>query len=320
MRSCEVFCGLLLLLLPITGCSCTPQHRQPKTHGNEIARSVASAFEPQPSRVFLAKGALGNLLTHLDYDAQKYSYHCDHAADGASLRCWNSDRTSAVVIHKGSQARVLATPQGAFLDDHDNLIAWRDWYGRRECDNTVSFQGGIVLFAPELCVDSGGRYLCYGGDYYDYTTHAKQTTPIKLAFVGDPLKPVAISKLQGLLAGVFADGNRIYIVAQDSGHLLCEEYERDGPAVAKKREFEIRPPAKLAVAWVVPADYDPITGSFLVQVGRDLPLLGGPIWYVYDIKTDKFREIGIFEGYAGFLDREIFDRALEDASTRPSRP
>jgi hypothetical protein len=223
------------------------------------------------------------------------------------------------VIRKGQQPRTVATQAGAFLDDQDNVIAWRGWYGKSECDNKVTLQSGKVIFAPSFDVDSASRLFCYGGDYYDYKAGTKRTDPIRIASIDDPENTRATSELQGLLAGVFTAGNNIYVVARDSNRLVCEEYERDGSAVARKRRFDISPPAKLAVAWLVPADFDPVFGSFLVEVGRDLPLLGGPLWYVYDIKTGQFRKVGVFEGYAGFLDPHLFDRTLEGLSSQPSQ-
>ncbi len=63
-------------------------------------------------------------------------------------------------------------------------------------------------------------------------------------------------------------------------------------------------------AHIVPMDFDPQTLRFLMKADREMPARG-PVWYTYDVKTDHLEKIGTFHGYAGFLDPNIFDRAME---------
>jgi len=54
----------------------------------------------------------------------------------------------------------------------------------------------------------------------------------------------------------------------------------------------------------------------LTTAWRDMPL-GGYVAYVYTVKTDKWRKLGVRRG-GMFLDRHIFDRTLEGVATQPS--
>jgi len=315
MQSCTIRWGLCLVLLSaLGGVGCSSARGREGAPERDLARSVLSGFEPAPSRLFVAESRLGMLLDRLGYDANLYAYDCDHPSDGTALRCWNRDRTQAVLIRKGQPPRLVTTPPGAFLDDQDHVVAWRSGFGRTECDAKVSLRGGRTIFAPNFRMDADGHYFVYGGDYYDYQANARRTCPIRWARVDRPEGDPVTTGLTGSAAGVFAAGKTLYIVARDDDRLRCEAYEQDGPTVSRIRSFDLHPPATWAVAWVVPADFDAASRTFLIKVGRDLPPLGGPLWYLYDLSGNRFRKVGVFEGYAGFLDRHLFDRSLEESA------
>ena len=305
----KTFLGVLSVFLAIGGIGCYWENNWTNIDRNEMVKYFSSGFKLSPSNLFIDNGRIVKLLTCSGYDANKYSYYCDHSSDGTLLRCWNYDRTSAVVIQHKQKPMIVTTPERAFLDDHNNVVAYVA--ADLTYSSKVTCANGTEIIAPNFILSAEGRVFCYGGNFYDHKTGTIKTFPIKLAFVESPSNPVATSELKGLLAGVFVAGNNIYVVTRDSEHCLCEEYERDGFSVVRKRRFEIVPPSAI-ISWVIPADFDPVSRSFLIKVGRDLPLLGGPVWYVYDIKTGKFREVGVFDGYAAFLDRCIFDRMLEE--------
>ena len=153
--------------------------------------------------------------------------------------------------------------------------------------------------------------------------------PIRIAAVNEPEQPLVTSRIRGgLLEGIYVTKQAVYITArtwpkgETCNDLVCEEYSRSGSNLVFKRQFKLRSPARLATVNFVPEDFDPGACSFLLSVSREPPvsmILGPKTWYVYEVKTARFRKVGAFEGYAGYLDRHIFDRALEGTATRPSR-
>jgi hypothetical protein len=221
------------------------------------------------------------------------------------------------VFARGKTPTLVETPRWAYLDDDNRPVAW---YGGDASDYTINFRNGIKLFLPGFHLDSGGQLFCYGGNYYDYAAGKARELPIQISAVGNPKTAVAKSELKGLIGNIFTTDKKVFLILLFQDHVICEEFTREQNALERSRQFEIRPPTKAAVEYVVVEDYDPTSGSFLVKVGRHLPLLGGPLWFVYDPDTGDFRKVGVFEGYAGFLDRDIFDKALDQASTLPLRP
>jgi len=313
------------LVLAVLAClaagGCPPSPVRHVQGAAQVRKAVLSGFENPPSRLFISRGRLSLILEHLGYHPNRYSCGCDRSSDGISVRQWNSGRTEAVVITKGQPARVITTPPGAFLDDRNATIAWRT---NDASDHKITFAGGKEVFAPGFRPDSSGRFFCYGGRYYDYEARVGCAMPIRLASVDAPDKILATSRLQGLLAALYVTDAAVFIVVRSDGgawpnDLTCEEYACQDGGVVRKRQFTLRSPSRFVGVGVnfVPEDFDPVSRAFLVKVSRDMPL-GSNIWYVYDLRTGRFRRVGVFEGYAGFLDRGIFDRALEGPSTRPS--
>ena len=301
---------LMVLLLTANCCCCSPQ---PPQRGEELVEWISRGFEKPPSRLFISDGRLAQLVAYLGYDPVKYSIDCDRSTDGTSVRCWNRGRTSAVLIAMAQPARVLSTPAGAFLDDHNDVVAW---YGENAGDHKITFRGGKAIFAPNFQLDSTGSYFCYGGIYFDYEANASRTAPVQLASVEDPGRPIVTCQLHGTPAGLYVTASVVLVVSrsrtgQMPNVLVCEEYARDNSGLVFRRQFELRSPAKLGCVNFVPEDFDPLSLSLLVKVSRDMPL-GSNIWYVYGVKTGWFRKVGVFEGYAGFIDRHIFDESLEE--------
>ena len=100
-----MYCAVNLMIGMIgAGCACEPRGVSQDTA--TIRVSMLSGFEDSSSRLYVSKGRLYTLMSYLGYDAGKYSRGCDHTSDGTSLRLWNYDRTSAVVITKGQQAHL----------------------------------------------------------------------------------------------------------------------------------------------------------------------------------------------------------------------
>ncbi|MDY7010446.1 MAG: hypothetical protein SVV80_06790 [Planctomycetota bacterium] len=316
--------NILLVLLLIGGCSCSPELAKQGENRAQLVSSILSGFERPPSRLFISRGRQGRILEYLGYDKNNYLRDCDHSSDGTSLRLWNYARTSAVVITKEQQARIISTPPGAFLNDRNDVVAW---YGESAEDHKITFRSGKVVFAPNFHLDHSGRFFCYGGGYYDYAAKARREIPIRIATVDDPEKPLATSQIPGgLLEGICVTKHTVYIMARTwpegkvRNDLVCKEYARDGCDLVFRRQFVLRSPARAATVNFLPEDFDSASCSFLLSVSRDLPLaliLGPKTWYVYEVKTGRFRKVGVFEGYAGFLDRHIFDRALEESHEQP---
>jgi len=267
-------CGAIgvMFVLVIGGCACAPSDTAQSAA--TIKAEVLSGFGYQPSRLFVSNGRLHKLASALGYDSNEYSYYCDHSSDGTSVRLWNYDRTSAVIINKGQQARVISTPPRAFLDDRNDVVAW---YGESAEDNKVTFNNGGVLFAPNFSLDSSGRFFCYGGRYYDYAAKTKREMPICIAAVSQTEKPLAMSRIRdGLLEGIYVTKHAVYIMARTwrkgevRNDLVCEEYTRGQDSLVFRRQFELRSPAKVAAVNFVPEDFDSESCSFLLSVSRDL--------------------------------------------------
>jgi hypothetical protein len=322
---------ILLVLLLIGGVGCSSEQVKPEDKMAKLASSIAGGFEKLPSRLFVDKGRLGRLLANLGYAEEYYSYYCDQSSDGTSLRLWNSDRTGAILVSKGQPARIISTPAGAFLDDNNDVAAW---YGKNGENHEITFKNGKVLFAPRFCLDRSGKYFCYGGTYYDYAIKSRKEIPIQISSIAKPEKLLATSKIQkGLLEGIYVMEHTVYIMVRTwpegemRNDLVCEEYARNGHALVFKRKFQLRSPVRFAAVNFVPRDFDPESCSFLLSVSREMPVslgLGLKTWYIYKVKTARFRKVGDFEGYAGFLDRHLFDYTLEnlssDSSIKSCRP
>lgn len=280
----------------------------------DVARVVASGFEKEPSRIFRSgcdPDRVLCLLAYLGYNAKTYSHSRDHSSDGTSLRCWNRDRTSAVVITKGQKPRVINTPPWAQLDDRNEAVAWGDLKG----EHMWTFQSGKVLFVPNLCLGGGGPLFLFGGPYYDNAAGKMREAPIAVASLEEPEKTLVASKLTGPRPELFAANDAIYIVvragtADTGGSLAFEEYARQGQTLAFKRQFEVRSPDNLS-SFITADDFDPLSHSFLISAVRTMPLtlLGEPA-YLYDATTGKLRKLGSGLGYTAFLDRHIFDEAI----------
>jgi len=326
MQSGKSFLAILLILLPAGGCCCSPQNGQKSTHGSDIAKSVFSGFEPSPSRLYVAKDRLYKLISRLGYDADKYSYSCDHSSDGTSLRCWNQHRSKAIVFVKGKTPMIVETPQWSYLDDDNKPVAW---YREDASDYRITFRNGKELTAPDFHMDASGRFFCYGGRYYDYAAKVQRDIPIYIAAIDEPEKPLVTSQiLGGLLEGIYVSKNAVYIMARVwpkekmCNDLVCEEYTIKGCDLVFERQFNLRCPAGATTVNFVPEDFDSTSCSFLLSASREVPIaliLGPKTWYVYEVETGQFREVGVFEGYAGFLDRNLFDRTLEGLAGEASR-
>ena len=305
LRPYVCFSLVLLAIMVAEGCGRGPCVSPSGAVGDDLRAVVLSGFEEPPSRLFVSRGRLCKLIEALGYSARRYTRRVVHSSDGTSIWCMDAGGDT-ILISKDQEPKIVKKHPYAELNDRGDATVW----GTDGNDPIYIFRDGTRMLAPGLSVDGKGRFFGYGGQYYDYAQKVLRVIPIRIALLDAPEKPLAVSEMKGVFGGLFATDDRIYIFVRHRDYIVCEEWAVEGPTLRKERRFDIRPPAWFAVGFVAVRDFDPESGELLLKVGRDLPLLGGPIWYVYEMKTGKFRKIGVFEGYVGFLDRQVFDAAL----------
>ena len=300
-------------------CSCSTSPPQARGRPGKLPEWIMQGFEEPPSRLFIDSGRIAALLAALQYDPGTYSYGRDHSTDGASLRCWNRDRTHAVLFATGQPPQVLSIPPRAYLDDQNGFVA--AYSGER--GRTITFRSGEEISVPCFRPDPSGTFFCYGGRHYDYEAEVPRIEPVKVAQVDNPDAPVVTTGLRGSSPCVYATADAVFVVAErwptsDTGgnDLMCEEYAREDTGLVFKRRFAIRYPVRAAFRFVL-VDFDPVSSLFLVEACRYKAL--GRVRYVYGVETGQLQKVGVFEGYAGFLDRHVFERSFEEIPVEASQ-
>jgi hypothetical protein len=225
------------------------------------------------------------------------------------VRFWNIDRSEAIVIRVGEEPRAITTQPWTDLDDWDQPVTWSNG------DSNVSFRSGPTLRLPWFTCSPDGNYFCY----YDTSDLENDGhINIQIAAVDEPDRTLVTSKLNGKLECLYVSGDTLLLIVRvDAGavlnELVCEKYLRKDGHLAFAERLRLQCPDTLGVNFV-PRDFDPETQELLLSVDRDMPV-GGTRWFVYDCKKNEYRTLGRLEGFVGFLDRNVFDRAIEIAAT-----
>lgn len=281
------------------------------SRGRNLPAYVQSGFVKSYPGLFIDKDRTYLLSEALGYKGEAFLFDVDRSSDGTILRCWNINRSEAIVFSTQDYAKVIRTKPSTFLNDANQVVAVYGPQGVEFADGNKLESAEPSARARGFRVDHSGSYFAAGGSYFvdgDYESFRERIReePITIRRISRPLVALATSKLHGVLEKLFVTKDRLFlVVSSGDDSASCEEYSFVGEALRLERTFVI---SHVSRGILSVQDMDDNGRVMLLKVHRDLI---GPKWFLYDVHSGKTTAVAWGEGYCGFLDPHVFSKAFE---------
>jgi len=274
-----------------------------------LSRRLKAGFLKNHPRLFRDWPAIAKLVTRLGYDVREFCYYTEARSAGRRLYLWNQTRSKALLLREDGPPKVIATKKGAFIDDGGNVMAW--------CTgDEISFASGQKIRGSNITFDCSGTYFATVGYSYDLCGKRSIQTPIEVRAVRTPGKALVTTEVKGWPRAVAVVKGRLCLIVS----LFPEEGKR-GPTTfgvefyrhARKGIDLDRRSHITSPSWgrwrITLKGIDVTCGDVLFVAEHDMPTLG-PVYYLYNLHTQKMERLGRLRNVVGFLSPRVFRGSL----------